>query len=170
MIELVTDLIPANPPGQDVQLTREDLWRGLVWKAELPTAFVAPIKACKILERFADGFLREIEHITPTGTELVQERVVLEPEDTVTFIRLTGSVSGRIVNDIVKQDGELFLRFSYTLAVAGMAHDSPEEAEYRRTFSGGYVNAVNATLDALREFVRTGVDPTQGAVASGRPA
>jgi hypothetical protein len=161
MIELTTELVRANPEGADVRLTCADLWRGLVWKATMPTAFVSPIKACQILERLDDGFLREIEHVTAYGTEPVQERVFLEPERTVTFIRLSGSVLGRIVNRIEEDsDGELGLRFGYTLAVDGMAHGSPEEAEYRRTFSGGYLAAVDATLGALREFVRTGVDPT----------
>ena len=62
MIEMSTDRIPVNPAGSDVRLTRDDVWRGLMWKAEVPMPFVEPIVDCEILERFDDGFLREIQH------------------------------------------------------------------------------------------------------------
>ena len=162
MIDLSTAKIPVNPPGAAVQLTRQDVWRGLMWKAEVPMPFVEPIVACKILERFEDGFLREIQHLTPDGaSEPIQERIILDPQDSVTFIRISGSAPGRIVNEIsVDQDGTLSLQFHFVLGVAGMAHRSPEEIEYERGFATGYLSAVETTLSALREFVQTGVDPT----------
>ena len=163
MIDKSTDLIPVNPGDAEdgVQLTRADVWQGLMWKAEVPMQFVEPIVGCVILERFDDGFLREIQHLTPTGeAEPVQERILLDPQKTVTFIRISGSAPGRIVNEIVEQDGELYLRFHFLLGVAGMAHRSAEELEYESGFAQGYLGAVNTTLDAMRNFMRTGVDPT----------
>lgn len=162
MIELSTPPILANPEGQDVRLSREQLYQGLVWKAKFPTLFVAPILDCDILETFDNGLLRQILHKNPDGnTEVLRERVFLDPLKSVTFLRLNGSVLGLIGNLIETDDkNELTLRFTFTLALADAEHGSPEEADYEREFSRGYINAVNATLDATREFVRTGADPT----------
>jgi hypothetical protein len=163
VIDKSTELIAVNPPRADdeVRLTRADVWRGLMWKAEVPMPFVEPIVDCAILERFEDGFLREIQHLTPSGeTEPIQERILLDPQNTVTFIRISGSAPGRIINEIVEQDGELYLRFHFLLGIEGMTHRSPEELEYERGFAQGYLSAVDTTLEAIREFVRTGVDPT----------
>lgn len=162
MIEMSTDPIAVNPPGCEVRLTREDLWRGLMWKAEVPMPFVAPIVDCVVLERFDDGFLREISHLTPSGKpEPIHERVILVPQESVTFLRLSGSAVGRIVNEILEgPSGELFLQFHFILGLSGIAHASPEEEEYRGGFARGYLSAVQTTLEALREMHRTGVDPT----------
>jgi hypothetical protein len=162
MIEMSTDRIAVNPAGGDVRLDRDDVWRGLMWKAEVPMPFVVPIVACEILERFDDGFLREIQHLTPSGVpEPIQERIILDPKKTVTFLRLTGSAVGRIINEIIEDpSGELFLQFHFILSLTGVPHRSPAEDEYRAGFAVGYLSAVDTTLEALREMQRTGVDPT----------
>lgn len=162
MIEYSTPAIPANPQDQAVRLSHEQLWRALVWKAEFPTLFIAPVKQCQILERLPDGFLREIAvHGGPGGTENIQERIFLEPMTRVTFLRLNSSVLGQITNDIgVDAEGELTLRFAFTLALAGAEHGGPEEQAYAQRFSAGYITAVETTLSATRDFVATGVDPT----------
>lgn len=159
MIELETPPAPANPDGEEVTLSREQLWQGLIWKAQYPTLFVSPILECRILDTFADGFLREITHKTGDGSELIQERVFLEPERKVTFLRLSGSVLGRIEN-VIEESAGLALRFRFTLVLVGAEHGGADEAEYKRKFSAGYLDAVNATLGALRSFVSSGEDPT----------
>lgn len=161
MIEYSTPKILANPVDQDVQLTREQLWQAMLWKARYPTLFVAPIKQCTVLEEFDDGLLRELVHQDSVGTDIIHERIFLEPMSRVTFLRLKGGVQGQILNDIeTNDDGALTLRFSFTLALPGAEHRGPEETAYEREFADGYVKAVNATLAATREWVRTGVDPT----------
>lgn len=168
MIEWSTQAVPANPANEDVRVSHEQLWQGLTWKAEYPTLFVSPITECKILDTFEDGFLREILHRTGDGAEWIQERVFLEPMNRVTFLRLTGSVLGRIVNTIEGDGDDLALRFRFTLALAD--RDADEKA-YERDFAGGYTAAVEATLTALRGFVRSGEDPTRDlARARARPS
>jgi len=166
MIDLSTPQIPVNPLGSSVQLGRQDVWRGLMWKAEVPMPFVEPIVACQVLERFDDGFLREIQHLTPEGgTEPIQERIILDSPHTVTFIRISGSAPGRIINEITVDDrGKLCLQFHFVLGVSGMDHRSPEELKYERGFATGYLSAVETTLAALRKFVQTGVDPTKPSI------
>lgn len=163
MIEHSTPTVIANPDDEDVRLSREQLWQGLVWKAKYAQLFVAPIRECRILETFDDGFLREVViQMGDNPQEVIQERVFLEPMERVTFLRLNGSVYGQIVNIIeTDDDDESTLRFTFTLALEGAEHGGPEERSYEEEFAAGYLDAVKATLDAVREFVRSGEDPTE---------
>src|SRR5699024_9077060 len=97
--------VQANPTGSDVTLTEADIWQALVWKAEFAHLFVKPIRECRILERFDDGFLREILHEDSQGKDVLYERVFLVPGESVTFLRLNGPVYGQIVNTISTDDG-----------------------------------------------------------------
>ncbi len=47
---------PMNPLADT--LTREQLWRGLVLRAEQPTAFIPHLDKCEILEREAGSLKR----------------------------------------------------------------------------------------------------------------
>ncbi|MDP2711287.1 MAG: SRPBCC family protein [Solirubrobacteraceae bacterium] len=160
MIDL-SHAMPVNPPGERVQLTRDDVWQGLLWKAEAPMPFVPAILDCAVLETYDDGFLREILHVAPGEPEKIQERVILDPNNSVTFIRLNGGVGGRIVNSIESgEDGEIYLRFHFTLGIDGVAHRSDEELEYERNFSAGYQSGAQTTLAAVRTFIESGETPS----------
>jgi Domain of unknown function (DUF1857) len=78
----------------------------------------------------------------------------------MTFLRLNGRVLGQIVNALEEQNGELTLRFMFTLAIEGAEHGGAEERAYQERFADGYIFAVNQLLEMTREAVRTGVDPT----------
>lgn len=164
MIEYTTPAIAANPAGSDVELTQGQIWQGLLWKGEAAQLFVEPILECHVIERFDDGILRSIEHQTSEDlVETLYERLFYEDETKMTFLRLNGSVLGQIVNEILpaaENGGELALRFGFTLAIEGAEHGGSEEAAYLEKFSDGYIVAVEATLEAVREAARTGVDPT----------
>jgi Domain of unknown function (DUF1857) len=162
VIEYSTPRIPANPPGEEVELTREQIWQALLWKSEYPTLFVKPIQQARLLERLGDGILREIVHQDPGGeSEIIRERVFYTPMDAMTFLRLNGRVLGQIVNAVeTDDDGELTVRFAFTLAIDGAEHGGAEEQAYLEQFAEGYVRAVNGLLAIAREAVRTGVDPT----------
>jgi Domain of unknown function (DUF1857) len=162
VIEYSTPRIPANAAGQDVRLSREQIWRAFEWKAEFPTLFVKPIKQARVLERFDDGILREIVHEDPGAEpEILHERVFYEPMERMTFLRLNGRVLGQIVNAIEEDEhGELTVRFMFTLAIDGAEHGGEQERAYQQQFADGYVFAVNQLLEMTREAVRTAVDPT----------
>ena len=162
MIQAATPRVPANPAGRDVILTVDQVWDALVWKAEYAHLFVKPIKECRVIERFDDGFLREIVHEDSQGKDVLHERIFLDDHKTVRFLRLNGPVYGEIVNTITTE-GELALDFSFTLGLIGEKHGSIKEAEYEKEFLTGYVIAAESTLEAAREYVRTGVNPTLGA-------
>jgi hypothetical protein len=147
MIE-VSKRIPVNEPGQPT-LTRSDVWRGLVMKADNALPFVPAMTHCKVLDRESDTvFVREIEF----RGERCRERITLTPEQRVEFVRLDGSVLGTILNLIEEDDSGLGLRFSFKLKLDGVADGSAEEIEYGKIVEKDYLKAVDATLAAIRKM------------------
>jgi hypothetical protein len=137
---------PAEPP-----LTRSLVWRGLMMKAENPMPFVPVISECRIVEHHGDQLVREI---VDRG-DPITERVTFFPERMVRFERLSGRVLGTILNEIVEDDdGELALRFTFTLAIEGVAAGSPAEREFAGEMEHGYLMAVAATLKAMRQLAK----------------
>lgn len=145
----VSHAVPVNEPGE-IELTRSQVWEGLVRKADNALPFVPAMSHCQVLERLSDSsFDREIEVF---GHKMI-ERIVLEPEHRVSFTRLTGPVPGFIVNEIADEGDEgLALRFSFSLTPLGMAAGSAEEQEYATSMTGQYTAAVGATLAAIRRI------------------
>ena len=142
----VSHAVPVNEAGE-IELTRSQVWDGLVMKADNALPFVPAMSHCEVLERLSEtSFDREIEVF---GQKMI-ERIVLEPEHRVTFTRLDGPVPGFIVNEITEEDGRLALRFSFSLTPLGMAGGSSEEASYADEMTGQYTAAVGATLTAIR--------------------
>jgi hypothetical protein len=149
----VSKTIPVNPPDTDVRLTRADVWQGLEAKANNALPFVPAMTACDVIERDDRVIVREIEF----RGERFGERVTLEPQERVRFERTSGSVLGTIRNDILEDEkGELQLRFSFDLELQGVEPGSQEERDYEATMSGDYLKAVDATLAAIRRWVREG--------------
>lgn len=144
----VSKRIPVNEPGQPV-LTRSDVWKGLVMKADNALPFVPAMTHCKVLNRESDRvFVREIEF----RGERCRERITLTPEERVEFVRLDGSVLGTILNLIEEDENGLGLRFSFKLSLAGVKDGSPEEIEYGKVVEKDYLKAVDATLAAIRKM------------------
>jgi hypothetical protein len=146
MIE-VSKRIPVNEPGHPT-LTRHDVWKGLVMKANNALPFVPAMTHCHVLQRESDlVFVREIEF----RGERCRERITLTPEQRVKFERLDGSVLGTILNLIEEDQNGLGLRFSFSLQLAGVKDGSPEEIEYGKIVEKDYLKAVDATLAAIRK-------------------
>ncbi len=145
--------IPVNPEGTDVTLTRADVWKGLEAKAHNALPFVPAMTFCEVEDEGENWIQREIEF---RGQRL-GERITLEPQDTVRFERTSGEVMGTILNEILEDEaGELELRFSFDLELEGVAAGSKEETDYKETMKGDYEKAVEATLAAIRRWVRDG--------------
>jgi hypothetical protein len=153
----VSSSVPVNPPDTDVVLARADVWRGLEAKANNALPFVPAMTVCEVQSRTDTTIEREIEF----RGERLGEHITLEPEQTVTFERTSGSVLGTIRNEILEDaEGALSLRFSFDLELQGVAAGSPEEAEYETTMKGDYLKAADATLTAIRRAVREGAPLT----------
>jgi ketosteroid isomerase-like protein len=150
--------VPVNPSGTVSQISRADVWRGLVLKADNALPFVPQMTYCKVLERESPHrFVREIEF----KGDRMRERVTLEPERQVTFERLSGPVRGTIRNFIdEKADGTLWLRFAFALELEGATAGSRAEKDYAASMEKAYLGAVDATLGAIRRLH----DETTGAM------
>jgi hypothetical protein len=145
--------VPVNPEGTDVELGRADVWKGLEAKAHNALPYVPSMTYCEVTDSGDNWIQREIEF---RGQRL-GERVTLDPQDTVRFERTSGEVMGTILNEILEgDDGELKLRFSFDLELEGVEPGSAEETEYEATMKGDYEKAVEATLAAIRRWVREG--------------
>ncbi|KML59155.1 hypothetical protein VL15_11105 [Burkholderia cepacia] len=136
--------VEVNPPGTEVVLSHEQLWRALELKAENPVAFVPGMETCKIVERFDDGFLREailrgkplIERITYTAPVMVH----FERKNSV----------GWITNTISESSRGLVLTFCFSVAFPDVEPGSQEEKERGVRMKGGYMQAVETTLAEAR--------------------
>ena len=149
----VSKTSPVNPEDADVTLTRSDVWRGLEAKANNALPFVPSMTRCEVTERDERTIVREIEF----RGEPFGERITLEPEERVTFERTWGTVLGTIRNEIVETEpGGLGLRFTFDLEVKGVEPGSQAERDYEETMRGDYLKAVDATLTAIRRWVREG--------------
>ena len=94
--------VAVNPPGVSPVLTADQVWRGLVMKAEnaLPL-FGKAMEACRVVERFDDGFVREI---VLRGVPM-RERITLTPPVQVHFRRIEAhGYDGWITNVISELD------------------------------------------------------------------
>lgn len=139
-------------PGEP-KLTRGQVWKGLELKADNALPFVAAMTQCKVLERTADGFVREIV----LRGETMQERITFTPQKQVKFERLTGSKLGTILNEILDDAARgLGLRFAFSIEPVGVAAGSVEEKEFRQVMERDYLTAVQTTLDAIRRMVKEG--------------
>jgi Domain of unknown function (DUF1857) len=149
--------IKVNTDPNEPRLTRGLVWRGLMMKAENPLPFVPVITACRIVERrSANAFVREIVDKGDTITEVV----TFYPERMVKFERTSGRVLGTILNEIIEDgDGDLALKFTFTLTIEGIADGSAAEREFAATMEQGYLMAVAATLKAMRKLAKESALP-----------
>jgi len=156
----VSKAVAVNPPGEDVVLTRDDVWRGLVLKAENALPFVPAMTMCEVTSRTDSVIEREIEF----RGERLGERITFDPKNQVKFVRTSGSVLGTIRNEIEEEDGDLRLRFSFDLELQGVEPGSDAEKDYEETMRGDYLKAADATLAAIRRWVREGTPPAPASV------
>lgn len=131
------------------KLTRSDIWRGLVMKAENALPFVPGMAKCDVVERTDKGIVRDIVF----RGEDARERITFYPEEKVVFVRETGNVDGFIVNEVLGDNDNLRLRFSFALQMIDAPSGSAQEKEFRAVMERDYLKAVDATLGAIRQMV-----------------
>jgi hypothetical protein len=143
-----THALPVNEPGEPA-LSRDNVWDGLVLKADNALPFVPSMTFCEVTDRISDTtFDRDIDFRGDRFTE----RITLEKPHRVTFTRIAGPVLGTIANEIEGDGDDLRLRFSFALVVQGVEGGSAQEQEYADSMTGDYLKAVAATLAAMRRI------------------
>ena len=135
------------------RLNRSQVWQGLLLKAENPVPFLKSMSACTVIDRGDNWLLR---NFTLRGEDM-QERVTFCPEKRVTFRRTKSSVMGTITNEIVElKDGEIGLRFTFSLDIEGLEEGSLEEKDFVDLMFDSYSEGVHSTLNEIRRRVATG--------------
>lgn len=143
----------VNPPGEAVVVNRQQMWKGLVQKAEYAVPFVPAMEDCRILERFDDGFIREI-HLRGT---VMRERIVFTPDVQVHFTRTEPADGGWIANVMSESDRGLLLTFIFALTFPGVEAGSSEERRLGDQVKASYVEAITATIAETRRRVKEGI-------------
>lgn len=115
---------PDNPLLID--LSREQLWFGLLCRAENPRPFLPGLERCVIIERSETTLVRDLHF----GEVVIRDQVVLEPMEAVTFTsEATEQHAGGSLRISIEEPSaaQLVLRFHYrtTLAERITDPDSP---------------------------------------------
>lgn len=112
---------PLNPLIENLSL--EQVWHGLMYRVEDPTAFLPGLDRCEIL--FRDG--QQLERVLHFGQARIRDTVTFEPEEWVRFESAAtpehagGSLTIRIEQPEAMR---LFLRFTYeTTLPDGLSSD-----------------------------------------------
>ena len=149
-----TSRVDASDSSEDpdyLRIDRKKLWHALLGKAEDPVGYVPAITACRIIERYDDGFLREIIR---NGEKLVQ-RVSWEAEERIVFRHVDDPDVSSIAN-VVKTDSDGRLTFTIEVELtAGRELRSLSESEFLRDTDAYFGPTLVAILDALRPLAAT---------------
>ena len=148
-------LIQINDPLNPLidALTREQLWRGLVLRAESPKMFIPHLDECTIVKREAGSFTRRCRY----GELIVDDKVVLTPLQEVRFVvHAQGDISASSLSMTIETPSEytLFVRFQYD-----DGHDAQTDAanamydEFRKS---AYQEADIDTIRIVRELAAAG--------------
>lgn len=121
-------LVVINDPADPAlgELTREELWFGLLCRAEDPRAFLPGLETCTIVERRDTQLVRELKF----GTAVIRDRVTLAPMESVCFESApTESHAGGSLTIAIEEPapGQLVLRFRYLTTLPDEA-GSPDRA------------------------------------------
>jgi hypothetical protein len=135
---------PLNPLVE--AMTRDQLWEGLVLRAEQPQLFVIGLDSCSILSRTDSTMERELHY----GHATVRDRVTLTPNESVRYdIMATAEHVGGSLTMTIEQ---LFLRFEYrtTLPTA----DTEDDRQTSEIVKSAYRESDIDTVRLIRQFVQ----------------
>jgi hypothetical protein len=107
-------LIEVNDPMNPLMdtLTREQVWRGLVIRAESPKLFIPHLDECEIGARESGSFKRRLRY----GDLIVEDTVLLTPLQEVRYeVPAQGEISASTLVMAIEAPTEamLYVRFSY---------------------------------------------------------
>ena len=148
-------LIEINDPLNPLidTLSHEQLWRGLVLRAESPMLFVPHLDECTIEQRDETGFSRRLRY----GKLVIADRVVLHPMHQVRYeVAAQQDISASSLTMTIEQPhpAALWVRFEYD-----DGHDAQTDAanamydEFRRS---AYQESDIDTIRVLRTLVAEG--------------
>lgn len=142
-------LVVINDPADASlgELTREELWFGLLCRAEDPRPFLPGLETCTILERTDTELVRELKF----GSAVIRDHVTLEPMQSVRFeteateSHAGGTLTIRIEEPVPRQ---MVLRFHYRTTFRDDA-GSPDQA-YAEYVKSAYHQSDLDTVRVIR--------------------
>lgn len=148
-------LVEINDPHNPLieRLSRLQLWRGLVRRAETPTAFVPYLDSCRILERSPQAISRELRY----GDLVVRDSVTFIPERQVIYRvpAQEGIPASSLTMTIEEPEPEIyFVRFEYDDGAA--VETDKEEAFYNDFRKSAYTESDIDTIRTIRELAELG--------------
>lgn len=148
LIEINDPLNPLIDP-----LSREQLWRGLVLRAEQPDLFVYGLESCRILEKTEQCLSRELNF----GPVMVRDRVHLYPVRQVRYETEAQPMiaAASLTMTIEEPEAErYYLRFEYD--DGHTEGDAPSDAFYEEFRHSAYVEADIDTVKVIRQLAADG--------------
>jgi hypothetical protein len=148
-------LVQINDPMMPLidPLSPEQVWRGLVMRAENPLLFVYALDDFKILGRSADSISRELRF----GQVAIHDRVTYFPRRGMRYdIEAAGEVpAATLMVNIEEPGGELlFVRFDYETRPAEGA--PPVDEFYQGFVKQAYVEADKDSIRTIRRLAAQG--------------
>lgn len=145
-------LIQINDPLNPLidPLSREQLWRGLAYRAENPVPFVLGLDGCRIVERAENTLKRELHF----GSLTVRDRVTLDPMRQVRYeTEAGGGLPASSLLMTIEEHGvdELVVRFEYE--TLRRDSDARGEAFYNAFLKKAYVEADIDTIRTIRRLI-----------------
>jgi hypothetical protein len=140
---------PLNPLVET--LTREQLWEGLVLRAEQPQLFVLGLDTCTILSRTETTLERELHY----GEVTVRDRVTLQPDQSVRYdILATETYVGGSLTMTLEQPDELqrFLRFEYSTTLP--VSDDEDARQTQEIVKSAYRESDIDTVRLIHQYVQ----------------
>lgn len=148
-------LIEINDPLNPLidRLTRDQLWRGLVLRAESPKMFVPWLDSCVLLERSASVLSRELRY----GTLVVRDTVTFVPQQSVHYaVPAQKDIAASSLTMTIEEPEPqvLFVRFDYDDGNAPAA--GSEDAMYEDFRRSAYQEADIDTIRIIRQLAEQG--------------
>jgi len=132
-------------------LTRDQLWRGLVLRAEFPKTFVPWLDSCEV-EHAGEDLLRTLHF----GPQVVHDRVTFDPKRQVSFETFdNGGDRAFRMNMRIEEPspGALFVRFTYDARSPEHSADDPHAGAIKEAYRLADID----TVFRIRQLADSGV-------------
>jgi hypothetical protein len=148
-------LIEINDPFNPLidPLTREQLWRGLVLRAESPTLFMPHLDRCNITARTESSLSRELQY----GDIVVRDHVTFNPREEVVYeVPAQGDIPASSLSMRIEEpEPEIFyVRFEYSDPTPDTAGSM--DAYYNEFRRSAYYEADIDTIRIIRQLAEEG--------------
>jgi len=150
-----THLIQINDPLNPLidPLSREELWQGLVLRAEQPKLFMPHLDDCRLSDKSMDGVRRELRY----GDLVIRDKVTYLPQIQVLYeVPSQGDIPASRMSMTIEepQPGQMFVRFEYDDGQSDA--DGGADAFYNDFRRSAYKEADIDTVRIIREMATRG--------------